>query len=128
VVAVAGDILDGTLEQMAADLKGHYPDHPEDMAVVMRGMMTAEQRRRASPLRVLDGGQLLRRDAVDRLHQFQAEHPEVRFTAPHLGGHGRHIAVVPPGSAPGEAREVTVSSLDLAGLMDRLDEIYPPGG
>jgi hypothetical protein len=39
----------GTLEQLASDLKGHYPDHPEDMAVVMRGMMSAELRRRTSP-------------------------------------------------------------------------------
>jgi len=39
----------GTLEQMASDLKGHYPDHPEEMAVVMRGMMAAELRRRTSP-------------------------------------------------------------------------------
>jgi hypothetical protein len=40
---------DGTLEQMASDLKGNYPDHPEEMAVVMRGMMAAELRRRTSP-------------------------------------------------------------------------------
>ena len=40
---------DGTLAQMASDLKGHYPDHPEEMAVVMRGMMVAELRRRISP-------------------------------------------------------------------------------
>lgn len=39
----------GTLEQMADDLKVHYPDHQEDMAVVMRGMMAAELRRRTSP-------------------------------------------------------------------------------
>jgi hypothetical protein len=37
------------LAQMASDLKGHYPDHPEEMAVVMRGMMAAELRRRTSP-------------------------------------------------------------------------------
>ena len=40
---------DGTLEQMANDLKGNYPDHPEEMAVVMRGMMAAELRRRTYP-------------------------------------------------------------------------------
>jgi hypothetical protein len=39
----------GTLEQMAADLKGRFPDHEEDMAVLMRGMMAAELRRRTSP-------------------------------------------------------------------------------
>ena len=40
---------DETLAQMAADLKGNYPDYPEEMAVVMRGMMAAELRRRTSP-------------------------------------------------------------------------------
>jgi hypothetical protein len=40
---------DGTLAQMASDLKGNYPDHPEDMAIVLRGMMAAEFRRRTSP-------------------------------------------------------------------------------
>jgi hypothetical protein len=39
----------GSLEQMACDLKGNYPDHPEDMAVVLRGMMAAELRRRTAP-------------------------------------------------------------------------------
>jgi hypothetical protein len=39
----------GTLAQMASDLKGNYPDHPEDMAVVLRGYMAAEVRRRTSP-------------------------------------------------------------------------------
>jgi hypothetical protein len=39
----------GTLEQMADDLKGNYPDYPEEMAVVMRGMMAAELRHRTSP-------------------------------------------------------------------------------
>ena len=39
----------GTLEQMTSDLKGNYGDHAEDMAVVMRGMMAAELRRRTSP-------------------------------------------------------------------------------
>jgi hypothetical protein len=39
---------DGSLEQMTSDLKGNYP-HPEDMAVVLRGMAAAELRRRTSP-------------------------------------------------------------------------------
>ena len=63
-----------------------------------------------------------------RLHRFQGEHPEVGFTAPHMGGQGRYIAVAPPGSVPGDPREITVNSLDLAGLMDQLEEIYPPDG
>jgi hypothetical protein len=78
-------------------------------------------------LRVIDGGTVLT-DPVKRLHRFQGEHTEVRFTAPHMGGQGRYIALLPAGSVPGEAREVTVNSLDLAGLMDQLDEIYQPDG
>jgi hypothetical protein len=42
------DHTSGTLGQMTRDLKGNYPDHPEEMAVVMRGMMGAELRRRTS--------------------------------------------------------------------------------
>ena len=75
-------------------------------------------------LRGIDGG-MPRNDPVARLHRFQGEHPEVVFTAPHMGGRGRFIAVVPPGSVPGESREITKGSLDLAGLMDQLEEIYP---
>jgi hypothetical protein len=63
---------------------------------------------------------------VARLHRFQGEHPEVTFTAPHMGGRGRYIAVVPAGSVPGDPREITTGSLDLAGLMDQLEEIWPP--
>lgn len=69
---------------------------------------------------------LSRRDSVGRLHRFQGEHPEVVFAAPHLGGRGRYIAVAPPGSVPGDPREITVNSLDLGVLMDKLDVIYPP--
>lgn len=45
------------------------------------------------------------------------------------GGRGRYIAVVPPGTIPGESREITVKSLDLTGLMDHLDDLFgsPPG-
>lgn len=39
----------GTLAQMADDLKHRYPDYPEQMAVVLRGMMAAELRRRTQP-------------------------------------------------------------------------------
>jgi len=80
-------------------------------------------------LRGIDGG-MPRNDPVARLHRFQGEHPEVRFTAPHMGGRGRYIAVVPAGSVPGDSREITVNSLDLAALMDQLEEIYQdePGG
>jgi hypothetical protein len=40
---------DGTPAQMADELKHRYPDHPEEMAVVLRGMMAAELRRRTQP-------------------------------------------------------------------------------
>lgn len=40
---------DGTLAQMADDLKYRYPAHPDDMAVILRGMMAAELRRRTRP-------------------------------------------------------------------------------
>ncbi len=68
-----------------------------------------------------------RHDPVARLHRFQGEHPEVQFTAPHMGGRGRYVARVPAGIIPGESREVTVSSMDLVGLMDQLDDYLPSG-
>lgn len=37
---------DGTLAQMADELKHRYADCPEEMAVVLRGIMAAELRRR----------------------------------------------------------------------------------
>ena len=40
---------DSTLAQMAEDLKHRYPAHPDEMAVILRGMMTAELRRRTRP-------------------------------------------------------------------------------
>jgi hypothetical protein len=36
----------GTLAQMAEDLKWRYPAHPDEMAVILRGTMVAELRRR----------------------------------------------------------------------------------
>jgi hypothetical protein len=78
-----------------------------------------------SGLRVIDGGAVLT-DPVNRL-RFQGEHTEVRFTAPHMGGQGRYIAVIPPGTIPGESREVTITSADLTGLMDQLDDLLPSG-
>jgi hypothetical protein len=78
-------------------------------------------------LGAVDGG-MARNDPVARLHRFQGEHPEVVFTASHMGGRDRYIAVMPAGSVPGDPREITVNSVDLAGLMDQLEEIYPPDG
>ncbi len=76
-------------------------------------------------LRVIDGG-AIRTDAVARLHRFQGEHLEVVFTAPHRGGRGRYIARIPAGTIPGESREITLTSADLTGLMDQLDDLLAP--
>jgi len=39
----------GTLAQMAEDLERRYPGHPDETAVILRGMMAAELRRRTRP-------------------------------------------------------------------------------
>jgi hypothetical protein len=39
---------DGTCTQMADELKRNYPAFPDEMAIVLRGMMAGELRRRAS--------------------------------------------------------------------------------
>ena len=46
----------GTLAQMAEDLKRRYPAHPDEMAVILRGMMAAELRRRTRPESGSTGG------------------------------------------------------------------------
>jgi hypothetical protein len=46
----------GTLAQMAEDLKRRYPAHPGEMAVILRGMMAAELRRRTRPESSSTGG------------------------------------------------------------------------
>jgi len=62
--------------------------------------------------------------AVTRLHQFQGEHPDVHFSSPVMGRYGQYTALVPPGAIPGESREITVTSPDLCGLMDELDDLF----
>ena len=47
---------DGTLAQMAGDLRCCYPAHPDEMAVILRGMMAAELRRRTRPESGSTGG------------------------------------------------------------------------
>jgi hypothetical protein len=49
----------GTLAQMAEDLKRRYPAHPDEMAVILRGMMAAELRRRTRPGSISTGGVFL---------------------------------------------------------------------
>jgi hypothetical protein len=46
----------GTLAQMTEDLKRRYPTYADEMAVILRGIMAAELRRRTRPGRVSTGG------------------------------------------------------------------------
>jgi hypothetical protein len=41
-----------------------------------------------------------------------------------MGRYGQYTAVVPPGAIPQESREITVTSPDLCGLMDELDDLF----
>jgi hypothetical protein len=75
-------------------------------------------------LRVIDGGLSPRRDSVARLHQFQGDHPEVVFASPTMGRYGQFTALVPPGTIPGDRRELMFKSPDLCGLMDQLDDVF----
>lgn len=76
-------------------------------------------------LRAIEGGRYLM-NAVDRLHRFQGEHPGVQFLAPYIGGRSRYVARIPAGMVPGDPREMTLTSADLTGLMDQLDDLLPP--
>ena len=131
----------GTLAQMAEDLKCWYPAHPDEMALILRGMMAAELRRRTRPESgstsgnvSVSGDRAPRKAATDglspwgsavtRLHQFQGEHPDVQFTSPVMGRYGQYAALIPPRTIPGESREITVTSPDLCGLMDELDDLF----
>jgi hypothetical protein len=66
--------------------------------------------------------------AVTRLHQFQGEHPDVQFSSPVMGRYGQYTALVPPGTLLAESREITVTSPDLCGLMDELDDLFGSPG
>jgi hypothetical protein len=81
-----------------------------------------------APLRAVTGGLSPWGSAVTRLHRFQGEHPDVQFTSPVVGRYGQYTALVPPGVIPGESREITVTSPDLCGLMDCLDDLFGPPG
>ena len=74
------------------------------------------------PLRAAGGGQ---EDAVVRRRRFEEAHPEAVILAPAAG---RWRAVVPAGLIPGDGTRTTLGAWDLRGLMDQLEEIYPPGG
>jgi hypothetical protein len=79
-------------------------------------------------LRAVTGGLSPWGSAVTRLHRFQGEHPDVQFTSPVMGRYGQYTALVPPGAIPGESREITVTSPDLCGLMDELDDLFGSPG
>ena len=72
-------------------------------------------------LRVIDGGLQPHSDPVVRLRQFQGDHPGIQFISPVTG---RFTALIPPGTIPGEDREITARALDLCGLMDQLDDLF----
>jgi len=64
---------------------------------------------------------------VARKILFERAHPEVAIVPP-VGLHGRWRAIVPLGKIPGRPGETTIGSYGLGGLMDQLDECYPPDG
>ena len=77
-------------------------------------------------LRVVDGSGP--QDAVVRRQRFEAAHPEVTIVRP-ATVRDRWRAVVPPGVIPwDDDTRTTLGSWDLEGLMNQLDEIYPPDG
>ena len=63
--------------------------------------------------------------AVARRILFERAHPEVAIVVP-VGLNGRWRGIVPFGKIPGRPDETTIGSYGLGGLMDQLDEIYPP--
>ena len=79
-----------------------------------------------APLRGIDGELSPRRDSVARLHRFQGEYPQVLFTSPTTGRYGQFTALIPAGTIPSETREIIIKSPDLCGLMDQLDDLFPP--
>jgi hypothetical protein len=76
-------------------------------------------------LRVVDGSDS--DDPVVRRQRFEAAHPQVTIVRP-ATARDRWRAVVPPGQLPGDGTRTTLGSWDLEGLMNQLDEIYPPHG
>jgi hypothetical protein len=76
------------------------------------------------PLQAAAGGLSPWGSAVTRLHRFQGEHPDVQFSSLVMGRYGQYTALVPRGAIPGESREITVTSPDLCGLMDELDDLF----
>ena len=65
-------------------------------------------------------------DSVERLSQFEAAHPEVTVVRPAHALRDRWRAVVPLGSVPGEPDTTTLGNFRLTGLLDLLDQAFPP--
>ncbi len=65
--------------------------------------------------------------SAERRRLFTAAHPAVPIIAP-ATIHDYWSAVVGPGMVPGDPDAATVGSWALGGLMDQLEEIWPPGG
>jgi len=63
-------------------------------------------------------------DPVVRRRRFEAAHPQAVILPPAAG---RWRAVLPAGVIPGDGTATTLGSWDLCGLMDQLEEIWPPG-
>lgn len=78
------------------------------------------------PSQAVTGGLSPWGSAVTRLHRFQGEYPDVQVSSPVMGRYGQYTALIPPGAIPGESREITVTSPDLCGLMDELDDLFRP--
>jgi len=81
-----------------------------------------------APCRAVTAGLSPQGSAVTRLHQFQGVYPDVQFSSPVMGRYGQYTALAPPGAIPGESREITVTSPDLCGLMDELDDLFGSPG
>ena len=84
----------------------------------LAGLAVTGQDRPALPV---DG----REDSVTRRQRFEQVHPEAVILPPSAG---RWRAVVLPGLIPGDGPRTTLGAWDLGGLMDQLEEIWPPDG
>jgi len=68
-----------------------------------------------------------RPDALIRRREFETAHPDVTIIPPTVAWE-RWRAIVPAGKIPADPTATTLGSYALAGLMDQLNELYPPAG
>ena len=64
---------------------------------------------------------------LERRKLFERAHPDVVIVPPGTMNDPWR-AIVRPGTIPADPTATTFSSWQLAGLMDQLDGLYPPGG